>query len=319
MTVYVSLPLSGPRAADGMDAADGARLALDEAGGAAGELEVGAKFLDDANGKQWDPVAVGRNARRAVQDSTTAAYIGELDSQPTRASLPITNDAGVVQISPGAGGVDLTRPAEGYPDSPDAYRPSGSPSLARVIPDDAALVSAAAEHAAALGATSIAVASDGSPYGELIASELAADAARVGIEFVAPGGEPEATLEPTQEGSLRLSGKGESEVAAALDPGELADPAFAASFEGAYGRAPGPYAAYGYEAMALALQAIEAADKDEEFRRSVLNATLDAERPDSILGRYSFTEDGDTTLCAIQPYTLDGDHRVPRKPICPPG
>ena len=61
----------------------------------------GRAYLDDAKGKPWDPVAVGANARRAVQDSSAAAYIGELDSEPTRASVPITNDAGLVQVSPG--------------------------------------------------------------------------------------------------------------------------------------------------------------------------------------------------------------------------
>jgi branched-chain amino acid transport system substrate-binding protein len=113
--VYVSLPLTGPRGADGNDAADGARLALEQAGGKAGSIDVTAQYLDDAKGKAWDPVAVGDNARRAIQDSAAAAYIGELDSAPTRASMPITNNAGLIQVSPGAGGVDLTEPATGYP------------------------------------------------------------------------------------------------------------------------------------------------------------------------------------------------------------
>ena len=108
-----------------------ARLALEQAGEVAGSIQVSAEFLDDANGRGWDPAAVGRNARTAVQDSSAAAYIGELDSEPTRASVPITNDAGLLQVSPGAGGVDLTRPAAGYPDSPDRYRPSGDPNFAR--------------------------------------------------------------------------------------------------------------------------------------------------------------------------------------------
>ncbi len=126
VTVYVSLPLSGPRAVDGRDAADGARLALERADGRAGDLEVRAVYLDDADGSDWDPAAVGRNARTAAEDSSTAAYIGELDSQPTRASVPVTNEAGIAQISPGAGAVDLTRPAEGYPESPEQFRPSAS-------------------------------------------------------------------------------------------------------------------------------------------------------------------------------------------------
>jgi branched-chain amino acid transport system substrate-binding protein len=69
VAVYVSLPLTGPRAPVGQDAADGARLALDQAQGKAGSIQVRAHFLDDAHGKPWDPVAVGANARTAVQDS----------------------------------------------------------------------------------------------------------------------------------------------------------------------------------------------------------------------------------------------------------
>ena len=153
VTVYVSLPLTGPRGADGRDAADGARLALEQAQGKAGSIQVRATYLDDARGRVWDPVAVGANARRAVQDSSAAAYVGELDSEPTRASMPITNDAGLVQVSPGAGGVDLTQPAAGYPNSPDRYRPSGSPNFARTVPADDVVVNAAANWASELGVT----------------------------------------------------------------------------------------------------------------------------------------------------------------------
>ena len=50
MTVYVSLPMRGVSGGDGQDAADGARLALSEAGGESGEREVRAVFLDDHEG-----------------------------------------------------------------------------------------------------------------------------------------------------------------------------------------------------------------------------------------------------------------------------
>src|SRR4051812_28327227 len=131
VTVYVSLPLTGPHGPLGQDAADGVRLALEEAQGKAGSIPVRATYLDDAKGKIWDPVAVGANARQAVQDSSAAGYIGELDSEPTRASMPITNDAGIAQVSPGAGAVDLTAAAAGYPDTPNRHQPSGSGSFRR--------------------------------------------------------------------------------------------------------------------------------------------------------------------------------------------
>src|SRR3954462_7313656 len=182
VTVYVSLPLTGPHGSSGQDAADGVRLALEEAQGKAGSIQVRATYLDDAKGEVWDPVAVGANARQAVQDSSAAAYIGELDSEPTRASVPITNDAGLVQVSPGAGAVDLTAPAAGYPDSPDRYRPSGSPSFARMVPADDVVVDAAAAWAAALGATAAAVTSDGSPFQNLAATEFKSASTEHGVQ-----------------------------------------------------------------------------------------------------------------------------------------
>ena len=95
VTVYVSLPLRGPSGGDGQDAADGARLALADAGGAAGGREVTATFLDDTRGAgddaRWTPAQAAANARQATQDSTTIAYIGDFQSGATRSSLPITN------------------------------------------------------------------------------------------------------------------------------------------------------------------------------------------------------------------------------------
>jgi branched-chain amino acid transport system substrate-binding protein len=317
VTVYVSLPLTGPRAAEGRDAADGARLALEQAGGTAGGLEVKAEYLDDAREQPWDPGAVGENARTASQDSSTAAYIGELDSQPTRASLPITNDAGIAQISPGAGAVDLTRPAEGYPESPERYQPSGDPKFARVIPDDASLASAAATLASDLGLARVGVDPGKTPHETLSASEFERAAGEVGVEVTGPDA-AEVDFEPLEDGSMRLAPDGL--VAAALDPADLPGRAFVDEFRASFGREPGAYAAYGFEAMALALQAIGEADRSEEdYRGAIVDALLDAERPDSVLGRYSITDDGDTTLCAIQPHELNGKEPVALKPICPSG
>jgi hypothetical protein len=69
--------------------------------------------------------------------------------------------------------------------------------------------------------------------------------------------------------------------------------------------------------MELALAGIAEADRGEGFRRSVADAILDADRPDSILGAYSITSDGDTTLCAIQVYESGAGGLSPRDPICP--
>jgi branched-chain amino acid transport system substrate-binding protein len=330
VAVYVSLPLTGPRGADGRDAADGARLALEQAQQKAGSLLVRAQFLDDAKGKLWDPVAVGANARTAIQDSSAAGYIGELDSEPTRASAPITNQAGMVQVSPGAGGVDLTAPAAGYPDSPDRYRPSGSVNFARTVPGDDIVDDAAAAWASELGATAAAVTSDGSPYQNLAASEFKSAATQHGIQVspgkpprqvaVASNGDTRVVYEP---GTARLAVYGTApqtlQLSAELDPARLPGRQFLDQFQRRFHRPPGPYAAYGYEAMALVLQGIRDAGTDaSSFRDDVRGAVIGAQRDGSVLGSYSITSDGDTTECMIQRYRINGTAREALDAPCPP-
>lgn len=337
VTVYVSLPMTGPHGGEGRDAADGVRLALEGAQGKAGSIQVRAVYLDDARGKVWDSVAVGANARRAVQDSSAAAYIGELDSEPTRASVPITNNAGLVQVSPGAGGVDLTQPAAGYPNTPDRYQPSGSPNFARTVPADDVVVDAAANWASELGATKAAVRSDGSAFQNLAASEFKAAAAEHGI----PLGEPTQVAGDAQAdvrfvynpAGGNLSGYGKAarslRVSAQLDPKLLPDKNFDTAFAQRFHRGPGVYAAYGYEAMGLVLQAIGGAGTDaSSFRDNVRNGVFGAQRDGTILGSYSITSDGDTTECAIQRYRIErgasvgvgafGLVTVPLGAPCPP-
>jgi len=319
VTVYVSLPLTGPFGGDGRDAADGARLALEQARGRAGDLEVRARYLDDARGKPWDPVAVGANARAAAQDSSTAAYIGELSSQPTRASLPITNDAGIAQVSPGAGAIDLTEPAKGYPDSPDRYRPSGEQTFARVVPSDEELAAGAAQLLSELGVSRAFVGADErDAWGALLTQRFREAAEADGVEPLAPspgplgGGEARvlfpAPVPPAEGGPapVVLVGTEDREYAlsAAQDPQVLPQPrgaGFAETFLNRFGRSPGAFAAYGHQAMATVLRAIAERDEaDDGFRAGVASALLEFRGPDSLLGSFVFTEAGDSTLCRIQ-------------------
>jgi ABC-type branched-subunit amino acid transport system substrate-binding protein len=134
LTVYVSTPLSGRDARDGLAVADGARAALAAAGEEAGGVAVEVAVLDSGPGAsateptpgRADPVRAAANAREATEDSTAIAYIGELDSETTRTSLPITNDARLLQISPLAGDPGLVAEFEGSDELPVEVQPSGS-------------------------------------------------------------------------------------------------------------------------------------------------------------------------------------------------
>jgi branched-chain amino acid transport system substrate-binding protein len=189
LTVYVSVPLRGPSGAFGHAIRDGARLALEDAGGKAAGVEIDAVFLDDTEGGRWNPGVVGENARAASSDSTAIAYIGEFESGATRTSLPITNEARMLQISPASTAVDLVSPFPGSDEVPDQVQPSGERSFGRVIPDDEAQAAAGAEWARRLGVRQALVVSDGSEFGDAVAEEFAEEAEDLGVSVDRAGSE----------------------------------------------------------------------------------------------------------------------------------
>ncbi len=65
---------------------------------------------------------------------------------------------------------------------------------------------------------------------------------------------------------------------------------------------PDPYAIYGYEAMRLALDAIARSDGAKE---SVVEALFNTKDRESVLGKYSIDDNGDTTLTTYGVYTID--------------
>jgi hypothetical protein len=136
LTIYVSAPLSGPGRADGQAVADGAMQALEDANGEAGGFEVNAEYLDIAgrNETRFDPVTAAANARTATEDSTTIAYIGDLDSGASRTSVPITNSAGILQVAPGSGASDLVRDETYNDDVPTAVQGTGERTFAQLVP-----------------------------------------------------------------------------------------------------------------------------------------------------------------------------------------
>ena len=91
----------------------------------------------DAPDHPWDPALVSTNAHRAADDPSAIAYLGELDYGASAVSLPITNDAGLLQVSPGDGLTSLTRRPPGRPRAgPERYYPSDERSFVRVGPSD---------------------------------------------------------------------------------------------------------------------------------------------------------------------------------------
>lgn len=330
LAVYASLPLRGPDAANGRDAADGARMALADAGGESGGIPIEVHYLNAAEGsggeRGWSPGRSAANARTATEDSTAIAYLGDFQSGATRASLPITNSADLLQVSPASGAVDLVEPFPGSDEVPDV-QPSGARTFGRVIAADDAQARAAAGWVGRLGVRRVATLSDGSEFGDGLVDAFA-DALR-GAE-VTRGDAPQllyfggiADREPvsavrgfprglmTSDAELEPAAvagqpQGTMATSAALDPSQLplAGRAFGRAFERRFDRPPGRYAAYGYEAMAVILDSIERASEPAD-RDAVVEAFFETADRDSILGRYSIDEVGDTTLVRMTGYRIE--------------
>jgi len=58
--------------------------------------------LDDASptSGSWDGTIEAENAQRCVNDDTCLVYMGTYNSGAAKVSMPITNQAGIAQVSP---------------------------------------------------------------------------------------------------------------------------------------------------------------------------------------------------------------------------
>jgi branched-chain amino acid transport system substrate-binding protein len=94
-----------------------------------------------------------------------------------------------------------------------------------------------------------------------------------------------------------------------LDPGQYppAGRRFFERYAAAYGEDPEPSAIYGYEAMSVILDAIGRAGRYGNYRRAVTDAFFATKDRDSVLGRYSINQDGDTSLAEYGIYIINID------------
>jgi branched-chain amino acid transport system substrate-binding protein len=187
VTIYSSVPEHGVSHAAGAAVAAGQRLALADAGGRAGGLRVRLVVLDstEPGDRLWDPGRVNANAERAADDETTIAYLGELDYGGSAVSVPITNDAGILQVSPGDGLTSLTQEPPGRPRAgPARYYPTGVRNFLRLVPSDLLQAETMLEQVRATGAERLAIVYDPGIYGRELAGEIVARARRDGPEPV---------------------------------------------------------------------------------------------------------------------------------------
>jgi len=95
--------VSGADASIGIPTQNGVVLAVEEAnknGFAGGKFKLDTSLLDDAVQGKHDPAAGAQNVKTFIADSSVLAMIGPFNSNVAKSEIPLTNDAGLVQISP---------------------------------------------------------------------------------------------------------------------------------------------------------------------------------------------------------------------------
>jgi branched-chain amino acid transport system substrate-binding protein len=299
-TVYASLPRHGISAAAAAEVLRGERRALAERGGRAGGLRIRFRLLPATDDREqvWDPGLVAENAQTAADDPSAIAYLGELDYGATAVSLPITNDAGLLQVSPGDGLTSLTRPAPGRPRAgPERYYPTDRRTFVRIGPTDLDEADSIVARLHAAGDTTFGLLFDRQIYGRELAAQVAERARRAGLRPVSseeyrgrlddiPGiarglaeGNPDAIVQ------LGVAGRGTIPMLVALNDempgvpliassGMLALPQLALPPGSGRIEAVGPALSAeraGYEAMRLVLDAVARGGRD---RRRVIAAAL---------------------------------------------
>jgi branched-chain amino acid transport system substrate-binding protein len=320
-TVYSSLPERGPARADAVAIEQGERLALADAGS-----PLRLVTLDDANRRGWTPERVAEDARRAAQDDATIGYIGEFNSGASSVSLPILNDAGVAMVSPSntADGLTVRGPGTGQGE-PDKYYPTGDRTYFRLAPRDAVQGDALGIAMRRAGCRRAAVLDDREEYGIAIAAAAARHVhvavrrhagrsivralRRARVDCVLFSGLSEngavALLRAVRRAlpHARLFGPdGIADAAARLPAGTrisaptLAPDAYPPAGQRVIAASHDVYAAYGYEAMRLYIDAYATAGAN---RPAIIHWLQDVRRRPGVIGTYSLDRHGDTTLRAI--------------------
>jgi branched-chain amino acid transport system substrate-binding protein len=365
LTIYSSLPLQGDSRPQSASVVNGEKLALQEAGGKVGKFTIKYVSLDDATAAagKWDPGQTSADGRKAAQDASTIVYLGEFNSGASAISIPILNEANILQISPSNTYVGLTRSQGADKGEPDKYYPSGKRTYGRVVPADHIQAAAQVTYQKDEGCKKTYILNDKEVYGKGIADQVETIGKAQGLAIAGNDGiDTKAANFRTVAQKIKSSGAdcmffggitqnkgvqvfkdvnaanptmklfgpdGVAESAFSekvpvavqklayitnptLDP-KLYPPAaqdFFATYKQKFGADPEPYAIYGYEAMKVALLAIQNAGDKGNDRQAVIDAFFKIKDRDSVLGKYSIDKNGDTTLSDYGADRIEGGKLV---------
>jgi branched-chain amino acid transport system substrate-binding protein len=345
LTIYLSEP-SGTLTSEQQDVISAEKLALKQLGNRVASFTV--KTATVSGGELSD------NARGAIADPTTIAYLGELEPGTSGQTIGITNAQDILQVSPTDTAVELTQSVPEVSGSPGNYYESLSSNgrtFARVVPNDKLEAMALASEIQSLGVKSLYIKSDGSTYGNTLAGQLRADASSVttassltSADAVVYAGTSTTGATSTfdqaasSNSTVKLfvpSALSDDALLAALSPTAQRDlyvispgfmtsdlPAagqqFVSAFTSAEGHAPAMSAIFGYAAMEAVLTALQKAGSSANDRGTVVKDFFGIRNHSSVLGTYSIHSDGDISFVGGAPFVLSrvrGGKLVPFKAV----
>jgi branched-chain amino acid transport system substrate-binding protein len=325
LTIYLSRPSGGAGGQTAVDVLDAEQLAFGQAGATVGKFTI---KLAKLSGK-----TLSDNARSAVQDASAIAYLGEIEPGTSQDSVQITNELGLLEVSPTDTAAYLTEAVPEVSGSPTTFYPSRSTyheTFARVVPTSAQEAKAIVAEMHSLGLTKLYVADDGTPYGAAIAGEVRTGATKQGLSLVSGvggadavfygGNNPAAATKALDQAASAASAAKLFAPSALYDDSLVAglsaaaqknlyvsSPGFASSslspagrqfvtaFRAAYHHAPVPQAIFGYEAMSALMAVLRQAGTGADSRATVVADFLTLHNRQSALGTYSISS-GDVNL-----------------------
>jgi branched-chain amino acid transport system substrate-binding protein len=210
LNVYSSLPLQGASRPQTTAMVEGIRLALEQAGGKAGEFTIKYTSLDDSTAQAgtWTPEAASANARKVAQDDSAIAYIGEFNSGASAISIPILNEGGIAQVSPANTYVGLTTDAPGSEEGePEKFYPTGNRNYVRIVPIDTIQGAALASLMKDEGCQKPYILNDKEVYGAGLATNIESSAKEQGLDVLANEGiDPKAPNFRSQAANMKSEG-----------------------------------------------------------------------------------------------------------------
>jgi branched-chain amino acid transport system substrate-binding protein len=185
LKLYTSWPMQGAMIPEGTAMKRAVDLAIEHAGGLVAGYKIEVVNLDDASPVtgSWDGTVEAENAQKAIADADAMVYIGTYNSGAAKVSMPITNKAGMAQVTVANTYPGLTKPGNA-PGEPGIYRPAGKVNYFRPFPSDDIQGAAAAKLAQCLGFKRVFILDDRQLYGKGIADVFEKTAKELGLQVV---------------------------------------------------------------------------------------------------------------------------------------